>query len=213
MRRYGRSGPPTRKNFPGSIRTERDRIVRGMTTDLTVGERVRWYRQRRGWSQEVFAGHVARTVDWVRKVENNKIEFDRLSVIKSVADVLDVSLGDLLGEPSLMEWSEDSGARTVPALRDALMDYRQITGLFDAHKREDPPALDALGRAVAESWDAYQSSRFGLVTRELPALLAGAQLAVREYGGDSRLRAYALLALTYQSAAMTLTKLGESDLA
>lgn len=187
--------------------------MRGMAADLTIGERVRWYRLRRGWSQEVFAGHVARTVDWVRKVENNKIEFDRLSVIKSVADVLDVSLGGLLGEPSLMDWSEDSGARTVPALRDALMDYRQITGLFDVHERAEPPALDELGRAVAESWDAYQSSRFGRVTRELPALLAGVQLAAREYDGDDRLRAYALLALTYQSAAMTLTKLGESDLA
>jgi transcriptional regulator with XRE-family HTH domain len=184
-----------------------------MTANLTIGERVRWYRMRRGWSQAVFAGHVGRTVDWVRKVENNKIEFDRLSVIKAVADALDVSLGDLLAEPSFVDWTEDSGLRTVPALRDALMDYRQITGLFGGHERGEPPSLDALSRTVGEMWDANQAAQFGRVTRDVPALLAAAQLATREYAGDDRLRAFALLAMTYQSAAMTLTRVGESDLA
>ncbi|MFC7480306.1 multiprotein-bridging factor 1 family protein [Luedemannella flava] len=53
--------------------------MRGMTNTLTIGERVAWYRRRRGMSQDVLAGLVGRTVDWLSKVENDRIELDRLS--------------------------------------------------------------------------------------------------------------------------------------
>ena len=39
------------------------------------------------------------------------------------------------------------------------------------------------------------------------------RLATREYGGDDRHRAYGLLAMAYQAAAVTLPKVGEQDLA
>src|SRR6266550_9075022 len=105
----------------------------------------------------------------------------------------------------------DAGPRTVPALRDALMDYRQITRLLGGHEPGEPPPLDMLGRHVADVWTSYQDSQFGQVTRDLPAVLAAAQLATREYTGDDQARAYGLLAMTYQAAAMTLTKVGETD--
>jgi hypothetical protein len=99
--------------------------MRGMTDRLSIGERVRWYRIRRGLSQEALAGLVGRTVDWLSKAERDVIPLDRLPVIKSLADALDVSLGDLLAEPSLVDWTPaDAGPGSVPALRDALMDYR-----------------------------------------------------------------------------------------
>ncbi|WP_433661659.1 helix-turn-helix domain-containing protein [Nocardia sp. CA-128927] len=49
-----------------------------MTQNLTIGERVAWYRRRRGMSQDVLAGLVGRTDDWMGKVENNRIPLDRL---------------------------------------------------------------------------------------------------------------------------------------
>jgi transcriptional regulator with XRE-family HTH domain len=79
--------------------------MRGITENLAIGERVAWYRRRRGISQEVLAGRVGRTVDWLSKAENNRIDLDRLSVIRALAEALDVSLGDLLAEPTLMDWS------------------------------------------------------------------------------------------------------------
>ena len=88
--------------------------MRGMTNNLTIGERVAWYRRRRGLSQEVLAGLVGRTADWLGKIENNRIELDRLSVIKSLAEALDVSLGDLLAEPTLLDWTADSGTEPSP---------------------------------------------------------------------------------------------------
>lgn len=163
--------------------------------------------------QEVLAGLVGRTVDWLSKAENNRLELDRLSVIKSLADALDVSLGDLLAEPTLMDWTQDSGNRTVPALRSALMNYRQLTPLLGLPTEGEPTQLDELRSSVAEVMDAYQASRYGFATRRLPLLLTDALIAAQAYEGTDREQANELLALTYQSAAMVLGKVGEVDLA
>ncbi|WIM97637.1 helix-turn-helix transcriptional regulator [Actinoplanes oblitus] len=184
-----------------------------MTMNLTIGERVAWYRRRRGLSQEVLAGLIGRTADWLGKIENNRIELDRLSVIKSLADVLDVSLGDLLAEPSLVEWTADSGMETVPALRAALTEYRTITALGARGESSVPPDLDDLRKETAKLWNAYQASRFGFVTGQLPGLLTQAQVAADELVGREQEEARGLLGLTYQLAATQLTKLGETDLA
>lgn len=187
--------------------------MRGLADTLSIGERIAWYRQRRGMSQEVLAGLVDRTADWLSKIENNRIDLDRLSVLQSLASALDVTVGDLIGEPLLLNWSADSDRSTVPALHTALMDYRQIAPLLGGAPGGKPPALDALARNVGRVWDAYQDSRYGYVTSRLPSLLAEAQSAGRAYTGEGRERAKSLLAMTHQAAAVILTKLGETDLA
>ncbi|MER5849324.1 helix-turn-helix domain-containing protein [Streptomyces sp. NPDC002012] len=184
-----------------------------MTENLTIGERVAWYRRRRGLSQEVLAGLVGRTTDWLSKAENNRIELDRLSVISSLAHALDVSLGDLLAEPTLMEWSHDSGHRTVPALREALMDYKQLTPLLGSGSGGEPPALEDVRAGVKEVLDAYQVSRYGFATRQLPQVLSDALAAARTHSGHERAAAHAQLALAYHCAAMVLGKVGEPELA
>ncbi|MEO3776138.1 helix-turn-helix domain-containing protein [Micromonospora sp. B11E3] len=186
--------------------------MRGTTNTLTIGERVCWYRRRRGLSQEVLAGLIGRTADWLGKVENNRIELDRLSVIKSLAEVLDVPLGDLLGEPSLLDWTGDSGTQTVPALRAALMNYRAIAP-FGGTTNAQPPTVAVLRKEVSALWDAYQDSRFGYVTGRLPDLLHRAQAAVDHHDGEDQDQARRLLGLAYQLAATQLTKLGQADLA
>jgi transcriptional regulator with XRE-family HTH domain len=187
--------------------------MRGMTTDLTIGERIAWYRQRRGISQEVLAGRVNRTADWVSKIENGRIELDRLSVLRTIASALDVSLGDLIAEPSLTEWTRDSGQQTVPALRAVLMDYRQITDLASQHELSEPVALDELRHDIDDLWAAYQAARFGYVTHRLVSVIPAAKLAVLAYEGDDQSVAAGRLALAYHLAATVLTKLGEADLA
>jgi len=186
-----------------------------MTDDLSIGDRVAFYRRRRGQSQEVLAGLVGRTEDWLSRVENNKIELDRLSVIRRLADALDVSIGDLVAEPTLLDWTSDSGTRTVPALRSVLMDYRQVSGLLAGAGNGDgePPSLDALQRDIGEVFDAYQASRYGYVTGRAPLVLSDAVRAANATGSADRTRAQGLLALAYQVAVAVLTKLGESDLA
>jgi transcriptional regulator with XRE-family HTH domain len=187
--------------------------MRGMTTALTIGERIAWYRQRRGMSQEVLANFVGRTTDWLSKIENGRIELDRLSVLRHLAEALDVSLGDLIGEPSLMEWNHESGRATVPALRSVLMDYRQVTEIARQQPLGEPAPLDQLKADVEDTWNAYQDSRFGYVTHRLVTLIPAFKIARHAYDGDDQRLASGRLALLYQVAASTLTKLGEADLA
>jgi len=184
-----------------------------MTNTLTIGERVAWYRRRRGMSQEVLAGLVDRTTDWLSKAENNRIELDRLSVIKALADALDVALADLVAEPSLVEWTNDSGMRTVPALRAALMNYRNVTPFGAAVNAAEPPTIAVLQQELALLWDAYQAARFGYVTGRLPSLIAHAEAAVSSFTGDDLNAARRVLGLANQLAATQLTKIGEADLA
>ncbi|MGY2123998.1 helix-turn-helix domain-containing protein [Nocardia gipuzkoensis] len=185
--------------------------MRGVTQGLTIGERVAWYRRRRGMSQGVLAGLVGRTDDWVGKIENNRIPLDRLSVIRLLADALDVSLGDLIGEPTLLDWTIDSGTSTVPALRAALMDFGHlIPALSPSADDTEPYDLPKLKHDVADVFDAYQASKFGFAAGRLPRLLSVATSLARTADDE---RAHRLLALTYQAAASVLTKLGETDLA
>lgn len=187
--------------------------MRGMTETMTIGERVAFYRRRRGMAQVVLAGLVARTEDWLSRVENNHIELDRLSVIRSLAEALDVTISDLIAEPTLLDWTTDSGVSTIPALRAVLMDYRQIAPSFADDAPANPPNLDALQHDVGEVFDAYQASRYGYVAGRCPLVLTDALRAARAAGPDDSNRANALLALSYQSAVSVLTKLGEADLA
>jgi transcriptional regulator with XRE-family HTH domain len=187
--------------------------MRGMTEKMTIGERVAFYRRRRGMAQVVLAGLVGRTEDWLSRIENNKIELDRLSVIRSLAEALDVTIADLVAEPTLLDWTTDSGVRTVPALRAVLMDYGQMTPALALAVAAEPVDLDALQRAVGEVFDAYQASRYAYVAGRTPLVLSDALRAARSAGADDRNRANALLALAYQTAVSVLTKLGETDLA
>lgn len=186
--------------------------MRGMTDGMTIGERVAFYRQRRGLTQLVLAGLVGRTEDWLRKVEHDVLPLDRLSVLRRLANALDVTLGDLIGEPVLMAWADEPGRRTVPALRVALMDHRQfLTG----PQSGEPVRLDALAADLDKQWSDYQNSRYARLTERLPLLITDAQAACQHHGttSDDGLRAHALAASAHQLAAGLLTKLGEADLA
>ena len=165
-------------------------------------------------AQEVLAGLVGRTEDWLQRAENNRIQLDRLSVIRSLAQVLDVSIGDLIGEPMLLDWTADSRTQTVPALRAVLMDYGQLSPLLASNDDDgDTPTLDELARQVDDIFDAYQHSRFGYVTAQAPGLLQHTVTAARAADADAAARAASCSALRYQAAASVLTKLGEADLA
>jgi transcriptional regulator with XRE-family HTH domain len=185
--------------------------MRGLGQNMTIGQRVAWYRARRGLTQEVLAGMVGRTTDWLGKIENGRANLERLSVIKSLADALDVTVGDLLGEPSVMDWTPDASTRTVTLLREALMSYPALALPVAA---TTPPTVNELRGQVEEVWSAYQASRFAFATTQLPKVIAGAKAAVRNGDtSDSRREAQRMLALAYHAASATLSKVGEADLA
>ncbi len=57
-------------------------------------------RKRRGTTQGALAGLVGRSESWLSQVERGLRTVDRLSVLQRLADVLDVSVETLTGEPA-----------------------------------------------------------------------------------------------------------------
>jgi len=183
--------------------------MRGLDEQMSIGDRVAWYRRRRGISQEVLAGTVGRTVDWLSKVENGRAALDRLSVLRSLAEALGVELVDLLGGPQLAEAPVPPRRSGVPALRRTVLGYGEQTS---AAVRE-PATGTQLRSAVGELFDAYQDARFGYVTARLPVVLDDARNAAEQDDPANAEVAAGHLAMTYQAAATVLGKVGETDLA
>lgn len=177
-----------------------------MQTRLTVGERVAWFRRRRGMPQEVLAGLVGRTADWLQKAERNRIALDRVPVLRDLADVLGVSVGELLGQEGSTE-PRRSPVLNIAPMRAALTSYGRRAEI------NSPSQPEQLETDLGAVWLAYQESRYGFVVNRLPSLLMEARAAVSATDSRDRRRAQSALALTYQAATAILTKFGEVDLA
>jgi transcriptional regulator with XRE-family HTH domain len=148
--------------------------VRGAGDQLSVGERIAFYQRRRGLSQAILADLVGRTEDWLSKIERGEREIRRLDVLADVARGLRVTLGDLLGEPVLMEDTEEHD--DVPAVRDALMAPRRLSRtLFSSSlslEYIDPGPATQLTEAA---WSPYQRGDLGRVVTALPGLIKTTQ--------------------------------------
>lgn len=188
--------------------------MRGVGDPLTVGERIAFYRRRRGLPQVTLAGLVGRSEDWLSKIERGEREIRRLDVLADVARELRVTLGDLLGEPVLME--DEQANDDIPAIRDALMAPQRLSKtLFGggvAPEYVDPGPVTQWTEAA---WLDYQSGRIGRVVSILPRLIKTAQQMESASSNDDetyKRRCAAVSARVHHLAATTLSKVGEADL-
>ncbi|MFI8343110.1 helix-turn-helix domain-containing protein [Streptomyces sp. NPDC085639] len=187
--------------------------MRGLGDHLSIGERIAFYRKRRGYTQEVLAGLVGRSTDWLAKAETGRRKPPRIDMLAELARILRVPLGDLVGQSTLVE--DEKHQDDVPAVRDALMSPRRLSRLLfgpDAGAQLPTPAPAAV--RVEKAWGDYQGGRLGSVIAALPALLQTAQeledrAARRE---EDRHDCWAVSARTHHLAATTLAKIGESDI-
>ncbi len=99
----------------------------------------------------------------------------------------------------------------VDEVRKALLSCSHAPLLVDA-KDQAQPSTEQLDHEVGSLLAAYQGGKFDFVLDHLPDTLYHAHIAVACADTDSVLKQRAL-ALSCQSAAMVLTKLGETDLA
>jgi transcriptional regulator with XRE-family HTH domain len=102
--------------------------MRGAGDTLSIGERIAFYRVRRGLTQSVLANLVGRSEDWLSKIERGERDIRRLDVLTELARALRVTLGDLIGQPVMVE--DDRANDDVPAIRDALMSPRRLSQLL-----------------------------------------------------------------------------------
>ena len=70
--------------------------MRGAGDELSVGDRVAFYRRRRGLTQATLASMVGRSEDWLSKIERGQRQIRRLDVISELAQA-SVPIEDLLG--------------------------------------------------------------------------------------------------------------------
>ena len=183
--------------------------MRGAGDHYSVGERIAFYRRRRGLTQRVLANLVGRSEDWLSKVERNERDVRRLDVINDVAHALRVSVGDLLGQPVLVEDSQPQDY-DVPAVRDALMSHRRLSRTLLGRQAATSASAAPVSRICGHAWDEYQAGRVGRVIAALPNLIKSAQ-ALEET--DPNAEAWRISARIHHLTATTLAKIGEADLA
>lgn len=187
--------------------------MRGLGDHLSIGERIAFHRKRRGYTQQVLAGLVGRSTDWLAKAESGRRKPPRIDMLAELARVLRVPLGELVGQPVLME--DDRQQDDVPAVRDALMSPRRLSRLlFGPEAEAQLPSPGPTRELVEQRWDDYQAGRLGNVIAGLPGLLQTAQeledRAARSAG--ERRDCWAVSARVHHLAATTLAKIGESDI-
>ena len=166
---------------------------------MQIGERIAFYRQRRGYTQCQLAGLVGRSTDWLSKIERGERQIRRVDLLTELARALRVTLGDLMGQPVLLE--DDQDRDDIPAIRDALMAPGRLSRVLFASAGDGPPP--DLGRAeqlVEYLWADYQRGRIGEVVERLPRLIGVAQRledAASGLSDDGRRRAWAMSARTH----------------
>jgi transcriptional regulator with XRE-family HTH domain len=185
-----------------------------MELDPPIGERIAFYRRRRGLSQEVCAGLVGRTENWLSQIERGVRPLDRLPVLVELARVLRVNLMDLIGNPMPAE-PEPPKASLVSSLRAVLMRYETIERALAPVAAQPPDTgdLNRLRHEVAEVNGLYQQTRYAMVGELLAGLIVEARHATRNLRDADQRRAYGLLAEVYHVTAKTLSRVDEPGLA
>lgn len=156
---------------------------------LSVGQRIRLYRQRAGKSRPVLGGLVGRSAEWVKAVENGRMLPPRLPMLSRIAQVLKVPVTDLIGGDDIqIDRLAGPGHAALPAVRDALNRYPMGD--------QEPEPLGHMTARLDAAWRARHASpdHRTVLGGILPGLIHDAQVATRAYDDAERRRAQALLA-------------------
>jgi transcriptional regulator with XRE-family HTH domain len=174
-----------------------------MDEHTSVGERIAYYRRRRGLTQEVLAGLVGRSTVWLSKIERGERVLDKVSVLLALANVLKVRAGDLIDGIGL---SPNSGGplkppRGIPAIR------RTVVGTRPPDI--EPPAAAELRRDCERAAALGANGSLEKLASVLPDLLLGSRAAVAaEVPG-----AWWCLASAYREAGGWARATGDMELA
>lgn len=173
-----------------------------------IGQNVRDARLFRDMSLETLAGLVGRSKGWLSKVENGHTRLDRRSDIRGLAEALEVSASDLLGEPVPAIRPQDRAYGDVVRLREVLLDS-SLDNPLDVGVRP----LGALIELATELHKKRRASDDASLAVALPSMLA--ELHVHAVQGDEhdRVTALRLLVDLCTSAVNVLRHLSQIDLA
>ncbi|MFR9806376.1 helix-turn-helix domain-containing protein [Pseudonocardia sp. RS010] len=188
--------------------------MRGLGDTMSIGERIAFFRARRGYTQTQLANLIGRRTDWLSKIERGERQLRNVELLTALARVLRISLTDLMGQPVLLEDAQERD--DIPAIRDALMSPHQLSRTLFSERGERTGGAEAgrSGRLIEFAWSSYQTGRISDVVAALPRLIRDAQELEREARGSAAASAtsWAVSARVHHLAATTLSKVGEADL-
>ncbi|MCA1704068.1 MAG: helix-turn-helix domain-containing protein, partial [Actinobacteria bacterium] len=172
---------------------------RRQTADVVL-----YWMQRRGMTRQVFADRMGKSLSWVDKIRAGDRQLDRLSVLRHIADVLDIPLSVLIDSDEAQRRRVCPDEPEIDAIRQALRRYDAITNVFRPNGGVLPePDLAQLERRVRYGWMAFQAANYQAVGHMLADLIRDAQAAVWQLDGDERRSAQTWLCGTYQLTAST----------
>ncbi|MFC5802292.1 helix-turn-helix domain-containing protein [Streptomyces formicae] len=186
-----------------------------LSTDEHIGARVRIARNAAGLTQRELADFLERTESWMANVESGRQPLDRYSLITAIADVTDVDVVWLLGQPYRLQRNGGSLAHAhIPALRTGL---RRAGLILSGHPGLAPQGMpvdmdDLRNRSKAAN-QARQGADLPRVATLLPGIVEDLNTALLMQEGPVRGGALRLLADAARTARMCLNQLGYPDLA
>lgn len=165
--------------------------------DLPVGKRIQFFRERAGMSRPLLADLVGRSAEWLKAVENGRLQAPRLPMLLRLAQALELDdLAELTGNGHAVPVNVYAGERhkALAEVQAALTEFRATPSAGQV------PDLDHLGLRLRQAWGVRHGSpdhrtQLGAL---LPGLIRDAQTAARV--ADDRRRARRLLSGVYQLA-------------
>jgi transcriptional regulator with XRE-family HTH domain len=153
----------------------------------------------------------AGTESWLSQVERGLRLIDSHSVLVRLAEVLDVEISQLTSDDVGSDMAKYEAAE---AIREAMLRYETLPTVINSGSADEGrPRLTWLGHELRRANRLYQATRYDEAGRLLPSLIVAVERASQVTNGGDRRAAHTLRALVYQSATMTLRRVGEVDLA
>lgn len=168
----------------------------------TVGQRIAYWRNHRGKTQEVLAGLVGRSASWLTKIERGELTLDKISVLLKLANVLKVQPSDIIGGISL----PPNGGEPLDPPRGIIAIHRALFAVPSPGERLD---TNELRTDVEQAKRLDGEGSYEALAAVLPDLIVASRGAVaQELPGG-----WWCLAGAYQVASSLVRELGHLDLA
>ena len=143
------------------------------SSEVRIGERIRFYRQAKGKTQAVVAGLAGVTEDYLSQIERG-LKTPTLALLHRFAQTLGVRISDLLGESA---GAQDEA--TIPAGQAV---QRALLAYGEGQDSAGPIDLASLRARVDSAWSVWQERplRFSEESAILPTLITDLQAADRQ---------------------------------
>ncbi|WP_410589735.1 helix-turn-helix domain-containing protein [Amycolatopsis sp. lyj-23] len=171
----------------------------------SLGRRVATFRSRKGLSQKELGARISRSESWVSQVERGARRVDRMSVLETLAEALEVPLAELAPDEGVVA-AMATRPRAASSLSLALSSSDALQAVLSD---KAPVDVDGLGARAEEAWDYAHGSEYENLSDLLGSLIPELEYAVRKTTGIDRRRVCIAKAKAYHAAAGVLSKLGE----